>query len=129
VGEEIVSVLAAAEIPFEWLQKNGGPLNIAAPEDSIKVMMIQHSKGLEFPTVAIAGLGSLPKAGDTDQDVRLAYIGITRATERMLLTVSQDTTRVHQIIARAIEISGRPYERDKLKKSTLTSLALSHTGT
>jgi len=49
------------------------------------------SKGLEFPVVAIPGVGRLPAPHEDDKDAaRLFYVAATRATERLLVTVSGD---------------------------------------
>ncbi|MEH6450305.1 MAG: ATP-binding domain-containing protein [Oleispira sp.] len=44
----------------------------------------QSSKGLEFKTVILAGLGTL-KVAEKDQadEVRLLYVGMTRAREKL----------------------------------------------
>jgi len=50
----------------------------------------QSSKGLEFKTVILAGLGTL-KVAEKDQadEVRLLYVGMTRAREKLLVTSSK----------------------------------------
>jgi len=64
-------------------------------DDSVVVLMTLHSaKGLEFPNVFLIGLedGVFPhlrSIGDPDEleeERRLAYVGITRAKERLYLT-------------------------------------------
>jgi len=60
-------------------------------QDAIKVMTMMVSKGLEFPVVAIPGLGAMPTPGEDEKDeARLFYVAATRATERLILTVSGD---------------------------------------
>jgi superfamily I DNA/RNA helicase len=54
-------------------------------------MTMKVSKGLEFPLVAIPGVGALPLAGeDVKEEARLFYVAATRATERLIVTVSGD---------------------------------------
>ena len=49
------------------------------------------SKGLEFPVVAIPGVGAMPTPGEDDKvEARLFYVAATRATERLVLTISGD---------------------------------------
>lgn len=59
--------------------------------DAIRVLTMKVSKGLEFPVVAIPGLGQMPQADEDELDeARLFYVAATRATSRLLLTVSGD---------------------------------------
>ena len=59
--------------------------------DAIKVLTMKVSKGLEFPVVAIPGLGHMPSDGESEQDeARLFYVAATRATSKLLITVSGD---------------------------------------
>jgi superfamily I DNA/RNA helicase len=48
-------------------------------------------KGLEFPVVALSGLGQMPAAReDEHEEARLFYVAATRATQRLVITVSGD---------------------------------------
>lgn len=59
--------------------------------DTIKVMTMHASKGLEFPLVVMPGVGQLPEPGEDEaEEARLFYVAATRATERLVLTVSGD---------------------------------------
>lgn len=56
--------------------------------DSIKVMTLHVSKGLEFPVVALVGAGRMPAEGEDErEEARLFYVGATRATQRLILGV------------------------------------------
>jgi superfamily I DNA/RNA helicase len=49
------------------------------------------SKGLEFPVVALPGVGQMPAQGeDEHEEARLFYVAATRATQRLVITVSGD---------------------------------------
>lgn len=57
--------------------------------DSIKVMTLHVSKGLEFPVVALVGAGRMPAEGEDErEEARLFYVGATRATQRLVIGVS-----------------------------------------
>ncbi len=57
--------------------------------DTIQVMTMMASKGLEFPVVALPGLGHLPAPGEDETEAaRVAYVAATRATSKLLITIS-----------------------------------------
>jgi len=57
-----------------------------------KSIALHSSKGLEFPVVAIIGLGFLPyNEADAKVEARLPYVGTTRATDELLMTASRDS--------------------------------------
>jgi len=59
--------------------------------DVIRVMTMKVSKGLEFPVVAIPGLGRMPVPGeDEKEEARLFYVAATRATHKLIVTASGD---------------------------------------
>lgn len=68
--------------------------------DVVSLMTIHASKGLEFPVVFISGLeeGIFPhsralfEAGEIEEERRLAYVGMTRAQDRLYLTCSRERT-------------------------------------
>lgn len=54
-------------------------------ENSIQIMTLHVSKGLEWPVVAVM-VGDAPSAPeDAEQEARLIYVGTTRATHRLLV--------------------------------------------
>jgi hypothetical protein len=59
--------------------------------DTVTVLTMHVSKGLEFPVVALAGIGHMPTTGeDEHEEARLFYVAATRATQKLLITVSGD---------------------------------------
>lgn len=69
------------------VRKGVGTFDPAA--GSIKVMTLHVSKGLEFPVVAMVGVGHMPAPGEDERDeARLFYVGATRATQRLVIGAS-----------------------------------------
>ena len=61
-------------------------------EDTIKVLTMHASKGLEFPVVALMGVGDMPAKGEEERDeARLFYVGATRATQKLIVTLSDSS--------------------------------------
>ncbi|HEY8907466.1 MAG TPA: 3'-5' exonuclease, partial [Rhodoferax sp.] len=77
------------------LRQRGLPLeNRVSPGDfdpssnKIKVMTMHASKGLEFPVVALPGVGHMPAPGDDEKEAaRVFYVAATRATQRLMIGV------------------------------------------
>jgi DNA helicase II / ATP-dependent DNA helicase PcrA len=77
-------------------------------EGGITLMTLHAAKGLEFPVVFLVGVEEdyLPCAGiqgearDLDEERRLAYVGITRARERLYLTRVAARTKRGKLIPR-----------------------------
>ena len=55
----------------------------------VQVMTMKISKGLEFPVVALPGVGHMPAKGEDEQEAaRVFYVAATRSTQRLVLTTS-----------------------------------------
>lgn len=84
-GERIARTLAEAKIPFDFLGQAGRKFDPAA--DSVKVLTMHSSKGLEFPIVFLPGLDALPnKRQDPAAEAKLLYVAMTRATQQLHMT-------------------------------------------
>jgi superfamily I DNA/RNA helicase len=82
------NALSRKKLPHQVRKRSG---DYQPTQDTIKVMTMKVSKGLEFPIVAIPGVGSMPALGaDEKEEARLFYVAATRATEKLLLTLSGD---------------------------------------
>ena len=56
--------------------------------NAIQVMTMKVSKGLEFPVVALAGVGHMPAPGEDEKEAaRVFYVAATRATSKLLIGV------------------------------------------
>ena len=88
-GERIQSCLDVECIPSILVTTPATKRSFLSGEDKISLMNIHSSKGLEFHSVVMAGLGHVRIAEDElEKNVRLLYVGMTRARENLLLTAS-----------------------------------------
>jgi DNA helicase II / ATP-dependent DNA helicase PcrA len=92
---ELVAFLAYASLEAGEGQTQSG-------EDGVQLMTLHSAKGLEFPLVFLAGLeeGLFPNAksaeevGRLEEERRLAYVGITRARQKLVLSYAE-ARRIH----------------------------------
>ncbi len=79
-----------------------------APDGGVSLMTLHAAKGLEFPVVFLVGAEEdlLPCAGiqgearDLGEERRLAYVGLTRARERLYVTRAAARTKRGKVVAR-----------------------------
>ena len=82
------NALAQRKLPFDARHRSGD-FNPGA--NAIQVMTMKVSKGLEFPVVALPGVGHMPAAGeDENEAARVFYVAATRATQKLVITVSAE---------------------------------------
>jgi hypothetical protein len=84
--EQCAAVLRQRKLPHQ-MRTGSGTFDPLA--DTIKLMTMHASKGLEFPVVALSGVGRMPEAGKDEVDeARLFYVAATRATQTLYITLS-----------------------------------------
>jgi hypothetical protein len=84
--DRCAAVLRYRQLPHE-VRKGSGTFNPLA--DTIKILTMHVSKGLEFPVVAVSGAGHMPEEGrDEADEARLFYVAATRATQRLIIPLS-----------------------------------------
>ncbi len=80
--------LAQRKLPFN-MRKRAGDFNPSA--NAIQIMTMKVSKGLEFPVVALPGVGHMPAPGEDEKEAaRVFYVAATRATQRLVIGVGGD---------------------------------------
>lgn len=74
------------KLPFNVRKRSGDYIPGA---NAIQIMTMKVSKGLEFPVVALPGVGHMPAKGEDEQEAaRVFYVAATRATQKLVITVS-----------------------------------------
>ncbi len=96
VVDEFVSAHEGADLPVftEWVTLRTDVDTLVEGERAVTLMTVHTAKGLEFPVVFIVGLedsifphvNSMFDESGLEEERRLAYVGITRARERLYLT-------------------------------------------
>ena len=82
VGKEVLTILRRLGIPLTYHSQ----ISFAENEDTVKFLTMHSCKGLEFPLVAIPGIGLLGEQEDRkDEDARLLYVAMTRATRELVV--------------------------------------------
>jgi len=75
--------LAQRKLPVE---NRLGPGDFDPASNKVKVMTMKVSKGLEFPVVALPGVGNMPAPGEDEKEAaRVFYVAATRATQRLVM--------------------------------------------
>ena len=98
-GQEGMSELVAF---LSYAALEAGEGQVEAGEDGVQLMTLHSAKGLEFPLVFLAGLEeglfpsnrSLDESGRLEEERRLAYVGITRARQKLVLSYAE-ARRLH----------------------------------
>jgi superfamily I DNA/RNA helicase len=96
IGERFEKILAKHDVPVDFVKKNKN--RVQAGRDAVRLLTMHNAKGLEFPCVAIGGLGELKKIEDIDDDIRLTYVAITRATHEAFITYSNMSELVGRLV-------------------------------
>jgi len=107
-GHKMEQALQQANIPCIWLKDSKTRKDYRVDEDKIPIMTIHSSKGLEFSTVVLLDASFIPSKEIDDAALtaamRLLYVGMTRATERLLLSFHRDNELGKALLANQQEI-------------------------
>ncbi|WP_088889809.1 3'-5' exonuclease [Leptolyngbya ohadii] len=98
MGEQVCKRLREAEIPVEWVNETSDSRDFNAAEQSIKLLTMHSSKGLEFPIIFIPGIGFMPNPGGSEtEEARLLYVAMTRAIDQLVLTCDRQSEFVKRL--------------------------------
>jgi ATP-dependent DNA helicase Rep len=140
-GESLHDIIAHLAL-MDILERQDDEKN----NDRVALMTLHAAKGLEFPTVFLVGMeeGLLPHQTSIDEDKleeerRLAYVGLTRAQRRLVITTVEKRRRGGELVScepsrflqelptEEIEWEGRgipvtPEEREQRGKTSIAGL-------
>ena len=90
IGKEVAETLKRMGVPYQWQQdkkQKFEPLH-----DSVKLITLHSSKGLEFPLVCMPAIGtSDEKEHVLEDEARLLYVAMTRATQELVMTQHEES--------------------------------------
>lgn len=81
IGKPVLATLRKAGIPVTYQDD----ITFAEKEDTVKFLTMHSCKGLEFPLVAIPGAGRAVDEGRKNEEARLLYVAMTRATKELII--------------------------------------------
>jgi hypothetical protein len=107
MGEAVARDFLQRGIPFQLLDTSDRKKRYDPQGDQVVILTRQSSKGLEFSRVILVGLGKLKTESENlAEEIRLLYIGMTRACECLLMTASASnvyTRRIESIAGRELD--------------------------
>ena len=100
MGAELARALKNQGIPLQWLDTATAKRRFRPSDDSVKLMTMHSSKGLEFPVVAVTGVGFMPaNSQDPAADAKLLYVAMTRSTDKLLVTSHRESRFVRELMS------------------------------
>lgn len=84
---KVGQVFAASGIPIACITSGTAKSSLDVEQDTVKIISIPSSKGLEFPVVVLPAVGEKrhPRVTEADE-AKLLYVGMTRATNRLIVS-------------------------------------------
>lgn len=97
MAETVEQNFKAQDIPIDWLNKNRDARHLSPQAQTIKLITLHSSKGLEFPVVIIPGLGYSSQQAEVSDEARLLYVAMTRSTNHLIMTYHQESDFVRRL--------------------------------
>ena len=99
MGTKLAQTLMAYGIPTQWLDTPTAKRAFKPSHNSVKLMTMHSSKGLEFPIAAVTGVGYMPAdAQDPASDAKLLYVAMTRSTDKLLITSHRESDFILELM-------------------------------
>jgi len=116
IEEEISAAFERAGIPTVTLTRRGRDSGAGVRPDRVNLVTFHSSKGLEYRVVGIPGVGYLPhERFDEADEVRLAYVAMTRTTERLFMTYHRESAFAKRLTAASAKRAAAGHKRGWLK--------------
>lgn len=98
MGKTLHKAFQVEGVPCQWLGDRNAKKHFKPSDDSVKLMTMHSSKGLEFPAVAVSGVGHMG-AGNLDEtaEAKLLYVAMTRSTEKLLVTSDRESVLLSRL--------------------------------
>lgn len=101
-GRILAERLQKAGFAHLWMNDRKGKRAYDPRKSQVSILSVQSSKGLEFKSVILIGIGQLNSAEtELRTNGRLLYVGMTRAKERLLLSASRENVFTSRLRALA----------------------------
>lgn len=90
LSEALVKALANKNIPYTFISKPQDKKRYTPQTDTLAIIPLPSSKGLEFHSVAVMDCSYIrQETDDLSDDIKRLYVGFTRATDNLLVTMSR----------------------------------------
>ena len=102
-ANQLAEELTKESIDHLWLKNKASKTKYSPNSSQVSIVTAQSSKGLEFKKVIFIGLGHVADdENEQDDQIKLIYVGMTRAKRDLLLlhsTTNLYTEKLAQIIS------------------------------
>ena len=93
----IERALAMCKVPYQSMNAEGFR-RFDWRRPSVRLVTLHSAKGLEFSHVFVIGLQAMPYKGESiEEEVRLLYVGMTRATQTLTLSATDRSLMVDRV--------------------------------
>lgn len=117
-GEQLARRLKQAGLPCQWLADRPRKMAYDSEADSLPLMTLHSSKGLEFERVILIGIGQMDDSDHArPHSARVIYVGMTRARKYLVVANSGNNAFGQQMLAQGstgdIAAGGAPNRREQ----------------
>ena len=105
-AKQVSEALVAQGIDTQLLLASRSKKAYQPHNNSVAIMTLHSSKGLEFSHVVVMGVGQMGKVTDrVNDDARVLYVGLTRAQRVLVVTGSGKGRFIQQLVQQVASVS------------------------